>query len=343
MMKKLLIILLCLFPALAHAQKTKATLTTEVNTNFASGTQITATLLRGVTLDIINSYYDLNGGTSLSCAAHQWVAALPTLSSITCTQPSSADLSDGVTGSGGAVVLATGPTIASPTITSPTVTGAFTATGLVTNADLAGNIASSKLANTAVTAGSYGSATASPTYTVNAQGQLTAAANVTVTPAVGNVTGLGTGVATALGNAANAVSGFPTYAFGTWTPAITTSGTAGTPAYSVQVGSYEIIGRTVLVRFSITLSGWTGSPTGNVSISGLPTLSANTANDNGGCHIHSYVVAGLTTSNAMAGGQIVPNSTSIALTQGSTTTTSLITAAQIGTTATLFGFCNYHT
>lgn len=85
----------------AHAQKTKSAMTSEVNTNWPDNVngQITPAILRSTVIDIINSYYDLNGGTSLTCATSTWIHSLPTLSSISCTTPNFTDLS-GTIGSG---------------------------------------------------------------------------------------------------------------------------------------------------------------------------------------------------------------------------------------------------
>lgn len=59
-------------------------------------------------------------------------------------------------------------------------------------------------------AGPIGSATVAPILTFNAAGQLTTVTSATVTPAVGSITGLGTGVGTALAASINATAGFVT-------------------------------------------------------------------------------------------------------------------------------------
>lgn len=167
--------------------------------------------------------------------------------------------------------------------------------------------------------------------------------NATGLPISTGVSGLGAGVAAALANAANTNNGFPTYVAGGWTPTITTSATVGTPAYTVQLGTYEIIGRQVTARFTIVLSGWTGSPTGNVLVGGLPVASGGAANDNGQCHMTFYSVVGLAASNVGISGIIsAATPATITLEQASNTGTSQPTAAQIGTTPTLSGICNYH-
>lgn len=107
-----------------------------------------------------------------------------------------------------------------PTLNQNTTGNAATATALATGrtisitGDLAytspsfdgsGNVtAAGTLATVNSNVGSFGSATAVGTFTVNGKGLITAASNTTVTPAVGSITGLGTGVATFLATPSSA-------------------------------------------------------------------------------------------------------------------------------------------
>lgn len=133
------------------------------------------------------------------------------------------------------------------------------------------------------------------------------------------------------------------YSEGTWTPTVSTTGTVGTPAYTTQTGFYVKTGTMVFANFSIVLSGWTGSPTGGVTIASLPIANSSTANNFGSGILFFYQVAGLAASNVGIFGSVQPGSTIMALISGGNTTTTNVTAAQAGTTAQFFGYIIYRT
>jgi hypothetical protein len=73
----------------------------------------------------------------------------------------------------------------------------------------------------------------------------------------------------------------------TFTPTLTTSGTVGTPTYSAQQGRYTVSNNLLTLNLSIATSAWSGSPTGELEITGLPLFSSNSA-PIGMCAVSNY-------------------------------------------------------
>jgi hypothetical protein len=156
-----------------------------------------------------------------------------------------------VSGSSTPTLAVTGTTAVSGTNTGDNAVNS-NYSGLVSNATHTGDATGATaltLATVNTNVGSFGSATSAPTFTVNAKGLVTAAGSATITPAIGSVTGLGTGVAAAL--AVNVGSAGAPVLFG---------GAGGTPS-------------------SLTLTNATGLPAAGVS--GLGTLATQSGTFSG--------------------------------------------------------------
>ncbi len=110
-----------------------------------------------------------------------------------------------------ATALATSRTIGTVTGDATSAGSSFDGTANNTNA--------LTLATVNASPGTYGSATQTPVFVVTGKGLVTSNTNTTITPAVGSITGLGSGVATALAVNVGSAGAF-----------ITFNGNAGTPS-----------------------------------------------------------------------------------------------------------------
>lgn len=133
------------------------------------------------------------------------------------------------------------------------------------------------ITNTGVAANTYGSATATPVFAVNAQGQITSVTNTTITPAIGSVTGLGTGVATFLATPTSAnLAAIVSDETGSGALVFATSPTLVTPALGTPASGDFSTGVFTWPTFNQNTTGYAAGLAGGASGSIPYQTAANT-------------------------------------------------------------------
>lgn len=216
-----------------------------VSANGFAGTVATATTTPAITLSTTITGVLKGDGTAISAAASADI-----ISTLGYT-PTNAAIVPSTTPTAGQILVGNaGGTAYAPVSVSGDAT--LASTGALT------------LASVIVAGGPTGSATVTPIITYDAKGRLTTVTSATITPAVGSITGLGTGVATALGVNVGTAGAF-----------VVNGGALGTPS----TGTVTNLTGTASININGTV-GATTPTTGSfttVTASGLVTVSNGTA------------------------------------------------------------------
>ena len=174
------------------------------------------------------------------------------------------------------------------------------------------------ITNTGVAANTYGSATATPVFAVNAQGQITSVTNTTITPAIGNVTGLATGMLTFLQTPTSAnLAATVTDETGSGSLVFNTSPTFITPALGTPASG--VLTNATGLPLTTGVTGILGVANGGTGLSSTP---ANGALDIGNG-------TGFTRANLTAGTAIGITNAAGSITIANTGVTSLVAGTGI--------------
>jgi hypothetical protein len=159
-----------------------------------------------------------------------------------------------------------GATLGTTTATSGNIligSGSQWGTQTVSGDATLGNTGVLTLASTISAGGPTGSATVTPIITYDAKGRLTTVTSATITPAVGSITGLGTGVATALAVNVGSAGAFVTFNGALGTPSSGTvtnlTGTASININGTVGATSQNSGQFTSVAYSTTLTGTSNS------------------------------------------------------------------------------------